>query len=202
MKNLLKKGFAFLLLCFPIISHNSFSAKVYNQDNIIKTKYISCDQSYSEVRKANFGNNMENIIKIKYYPEMIKIKNEDGSCLYSRYISISETLYINKAKTVPKKLLEHSIRATFVYDKNSFVGIENSNEDIECRSKRLDKSSQRWRTAQTYEVLYGDKECIVSEMFTIFKQNKFTDRIQYVENSHVDVICTPQGEISVNSKSV
>ena len=202
MKKTFFKNFILLILGIQLFIFNKTNVMSYNSPELIEKKSVAPNKSCSEVKKIELGKGLECVLKFKYYPEYIKSTDETGAAgEYSRSVSAVGTLYSNKDGIAGKKLLEHKVKVTFTYDKKSRVKIDCSDDDIDCHKKRLDDSNKRWKMAQSHEILYDDGICIVSEMFTVFKQRKLSDEIRYVENSHVDFMCTPQGYVAVNTKS-
>lgn len=202
MKKSFLKFFTTVVLGCQMFMFNKMPVSAYSNAEIIAGKSIAPEKAYNEVRKIELGKGLECVMKFKYWTEYIKSIDDQGNKLYNRYVSAVGTLYSNKDGVSAQKLLEHRIKVVFTYDKKSLVKIDNAEEDIDCYKAKLDSGKKRWKMAQTYEILYDEGICIVSEMFTVFKQQKLTDRIKYVENSHVDFMCTPQGNIAINSKSI
>ena len=92
-----------------------------------------------------------------------------------------------------EKVAEYSLSATFEYN-NSTVSKKNSN--------RLEDSLlSNWRIDGLTEFYDTDTQYIVSGSWTIYNKDGWPwSSYVYNNNSHIDIICTPQGTITYNMK--
>ena len=164
-------------------------------------KTVAPDEFHSSIKNIAYGNGLSYVIKLNYYPQKIKYIEPNGKYIYSRGVSAVGTIYRSENDEIPEKLWEHKVQVTFTYDKKSFVCVVCPEDELNYRNVIFDTENEIWRLAQTCEILNGTDYCIVSEMFTVFEENLLTNRVDYIENGHLDLICDIDGNIAVNSKS-
>ena len=203
MKKTLVQILILFLLIFPISFLSGVTTKALQNDiEFREGKCIEANKAYREIKKTSFGNGLECVMTFRYCPECIKSVEADGTVLYIRFIAVTGTLFDVSVPDRPKKIVERKVKVNFTYDKKSFVKIDNPEEDLDYHRVVLDDSKTTWALAQTCELLQGKGYYIVSEMFTIYKQNSRTNKIEHVENGHVDLICTMNGDFLINSKTM
>lgn len=201
-KNIFKFLIMFLII-FPV--YFSISTKTIALQNDIEFREGKCvapTMAFREVKKTSFGNDLECVMTFRYCPECVKSVEPDGTYTYIRFVSVTGTLYDVSDSENPKKIVERKVKVNFTYDKKSFVRIDNPEEDLDYHRIVLDDSKTTWALAQTCELLQGKSYCTISEMFTIYKQNFRTKKMEHVENGHVDIACTVDGDLLINSKTM
>lgn len=203
MKKRILKILIIFLLIFPAFIVNLQQAGALQADAIVREgPCIAPDRGFREVKKICFGNGLECVMTFRYCPECVKSVEADGTIVYVRMVSITGRLFDTSVEDLPRRIVERRLKVTFAYDKKSFVGIDNPEEDLDCHRNILDESKTTWSVAQTCEFMQDDSFCGVFEMFTVYRKNPRTAKMEHVENSHVNLICTTNGDIIVNAKTM
>ena len=90
---------------------------------------------------------------------------------------------------------EYSISAVFEYDGISYVGLS------ELPNRSEETVNDNWRLDGLTEELSSDTQYIVSGQWTLYHKEGFIwKKYEYNNNTHIDIICTPQGRITYNYK--
>lgn len=203
MKNDFFKIFIMFLLIIPIYFMTLPQPAALQADAECREgPCITPDRGFREVKKTCFGNGLECVMTFRYCPECVRNVDPDGTVWYVRMVSITGSLFDVSNEEIPKKIVERKLKVTFTYDKKSFVGLDNPEEDLDCHRNLLDDSKTIWSVAQTCELMQSDKFYGINEMFTIYKKNPKNAKMEHIENSHVTLICTVSGDIIVNVKTM
>lgn len=114
------------------------------------------------------------------------------SNLRGRFATASGRFYTESDN---KTVAEFSLSAAFEFDNFCYVGLINSpiisSETV----------SDDWRLDGICEELHTVSQCIVSGQWTLYHKEGFIwKKYQYNNNSHIDIICTPRGEITYDYK--
>lgn len=203
MKNRLRGIIATLFFIFPIFAIFGIDTTHAANLETIKGECMPPEKSYSEVKKMDFGNNLECVLKIRYYPEVqTRASTTCGNLLYVRQMAVRFEFYYNSEDKLARKISEHTLRVTFMYDKDSLVYIFDRDEDVVFNKSKVSDENKKWKSAYSHELLYGEDVCIVSEMISISKYTVFGDRMKYIDNSHIDIMCDPSGNLAINTKNI
>ena len=154
-------------------------------------------QSESFIKKISLNNGFEYIGKIKYSSEF-STTDENGNKIYKRTVSTTGEFFDVRGKK-PTKIMFQKMVVTFTYDKNGHVWISNNDEDISYSKKTY--GEKKWKLIHNHEVFNSASQCIVSSVFTVYKNPKMARHAVYIDNGHLDIICSPDGVITFNSKA-
>lgn len=193
MINKLVKLFAVILM-FAQVGMFCVSAKSSETVNVVSNP----TKSESFVKKLVFGNGFEYVIKIKYYPE-VSTTDELGNKIYKRTVTTSGEFFDTRKNKKPDKIIYYKMKMTFTYDKKGDVWISCPEYDI-LYSKRT-FGEKKWKIIHNHEIFTSPSQCIVSGLFTIYKNPNMARHAVYLDNAHLDIICRPDGSISFNAKS-
>lgn len=148
-----------------------------------------------------FGDGTECKTNVKYGLEYSTIDPNTQEKIYKKTALANFDFYRRKENDL-KKVLTYKLKVIFTYDKKSFVKIEDPLEDV--YSIKEDFRNDKWRIMECAEVFpmtsLKDPYCIVSGQCIIYKNA--TNSKVYSDNTHMDFICTKDGDITFNTKAV
>lgn len=188
-----------MILLMVIFSSVCLSAEALSEE--AKGNEVSCS-SYSgqitRVAKTVLGNGLECTMTFKCSPEVALLDDSGNIYAYRRTASVTGVVCCITSGNHSEKILTHKVEATFTYDKKSYVIIANPDEDVVF--SRMSRNSNKWKATQNCEIIPAHPGCIVSEVCTMYKVPKRSSVRKLVDNSHIDIICSVNGEIGYNSK--
>lgn len=193
MLSKIMKIIATVFIASQIGSSIIYAESINNINNLINPS-----QSKSFVRKISLGTGFDDVETIQCLPEFSSI-DASGKKIYKRTIISAGDFFDTRKKDKSKKIISHKLMVTFTYDKNGHVWIDNQDNDI--LYSKTTHGDKKWKLVHNYEILNSDSQCILSALFAIYKDPKTTRHAKYIDNSHLDIICSPDGVISFNSKS-
>ena len=180
MKNLITiftVGLLFSLGILPTYANNtdttqevtSESKEVKERGKLISSKYL-CN---------------ENCI---FYPETEHINNS-GEKVYQKKIDIKRSIQeLNKEKESKANM---DFEVTFTYDKKTFANAEASDVSTHDVCKV-------WKIKDVTEIRPGKTVCLVTNKYVIYRKGNIGIKDQLMEG-HADVVCSPEGEIGLNT---
>lgn len=155
-------------------SQASGSAQNLSKGRIVSSKYLNTDN-------------------ITMNPE-IEISSNSGNKVYKRNIVAKKDLKKIGSNSEWNSLASIVLDVTFTYDKKSFVEIQND-DDI-----KTDKTNTKaWKIRNTAEVFPGKNACLVSDRYAVYKNSKLGVG-DYIMDGHIDLLCSDNGEIGVNTE--
>ncbi len=205
-KYFLKFLFTFSIM-FQILIGNSFvkfsADEVLNKNTsnvVFKESFLGLLKNRKEriVRKVIFGNGIEYVMEITFSPEST-LTSENKTSVYRKEVNVKGTYFMNTNIKPIKELAHHKFKVIFTYDKKTFCKIHDAKEDIVCKSKR--SPDKKWKVKQNNEILSSKDNsiCTVSLIANLYKNSNHSSKSEYYENSHVDFVCTKNGDIVLNS---
>lgn len=155
------------------------------------------------VNRTVFGDGCECVVKLECFPEMSGYDSQLGTTVYKRMATaIGEFFYSSddsKSK-IPDKKVACSLSVTFTYDKKGFVKVEKPNREIiSCKYKF---GNNKWDIKQSYEIFTTQSECMVSQISMVLRDRGANRHLEYIDNTHLDLICSVNGDIRVNSRTI
>ncbi len=145
-----------------------------------------------DLNKVVLGNEVYNNIDINVSKPHER-KNETGRSEYIKKVELKNKFFLSGTKDY---ISGHIKNIYFKYD-NENVGVED--EGIESSSVY---NSDLWKTSCSEETYVTPKQCISSQKIYVFKRVNMQKNWKNSDEFHIDVICSPNGEISFNIKSV
>lgn len=127
----------------------------------------------------------------------VKIQTKTGT-VYRRSVTATKKFSRYDEKT-KKHISEITCKnkITFTYDKESFVKIFNPEKDLEAEKKTENKNS-KWIICDISEIIPSEEICLVSSRYTLYNHSEISyDEI--ILDAHLDLFCSVQGEIGINS---
>lgn len=152
----------------------------------------------TKVAKTVLGNGLECTMTFKCSPEVALLDDSGNIYAYRRRVCVVGVVCYIGSGNQPEKILTHKVEATFTYDKKSYAIVSNPEEDLVFN--RMSRNSSKWKATQNCEIIPTHSGCIVSEVCTMYKILKRSNVRKLVDNSHIDIICSVNGEIGYNSK--
>ena len=108
-------------------------------------------------------------------------------------------MFLNSSKN--ESILTNALEVTFKYDKEKAY-IENPKSDV---LKTIYSSNEStWKVSSKEEVFCAPTQCIVSQQSNIYQKTSWYNLKRswdYYDNFHIDLLCSPSGEIDFNIKS-
>jgi hypothetical protein len=152
------------------------------------------------VKKIVYGNGIEYVFEIAFSPEAA-LNSEDGTPIYRRSVIAKGTYFMNGSDKSTEKLASNKFKVAFTYDKKTFCKIFKAKEDLIFKSKK--SSDKTWKIKHNDEILSSEDNslCTVSLVANLYKHQKFSTKSVYCENSHIDFMCSKNGEIALNSSA-
>ncbi len=120
-------------------------------------------------------------------------KNNEG--VFIKSVKANEVIVLKKTGEVISNQL---LYARYHYNGSS-VWIENMDSDVVSNQSNYDK---HFVTTGVIELFESDSQSIVSGTWVIYQKWTGGIHYKYYNNSHIDFVCTPNGEISYNLKTV
>ncbi|MDR1627469.1 MAG: hypothetical protein LBR79_01685 [Oscillospiraceae bacterium] len=207
-KYFLRFLFTFSIMCQILLggSFAKFSAGEVpdkNTDDVVSKEPLSgSSKNKTEriIRKTEFGNGLEYVLEIDFSPEST-LSSESGIPVYRRSVIAKGTYFMNGSDKSTEKLASCKFKVAFTYDKKTFCKIFNAKEDLIYKSKK--SADKTWKIKQNNEILSPEDEsiCMVSLITNLYKHQKFSTKSAYFENSHIDFMCSKNGEIVLNSSA-
>jgi len=149
----------------------SFNTEDLKRGKLLSSKYICTE---------NFKIGDEN-----------ETSSDDGTKIYTKDVKVQKKF----KKVNDKQDFEHQgdlgLNVTFEYDKNGNV-----------KSKNIEKSKQSeyWKIKNLAQVYPSDKCCIVSNRYCAYKKNALGTVGRHVLEGHIDVICSANGDLFINTE--
>jgi hypothetical protein len=137
------------------------------------------------------GNDMQCIETFEYFPET-EFLNSKSEKLYKKTLKITKE-FNPLEKSSYETAAQWETQLTFIYDKKSFVEVDDPGKNIEIQT-----SKDKWRVMDIKEVFPTDKICLVSIKSVLYKEN-LLESYDYIVDGHADVFCSAMGEIGVNT---
>lgn len=123
-----------------------------------------------------------------FYPETEHV-NTSGEKVYQKKIDIKRSIQeLNKEKESKANM---DFEVIFTYDKKSFANAESS--DVSTRNV-----CKSWKIKDVTEIRPGKTVCLVTNKYIIYRKGSIGIKDQLMEG-HADVLCSPEGEIGLNT---
>lgn len=108
-------------------------------------------------------------------------------------------IFLNSSSN--EAILTNGLEITFKYDKEKAY-IDNSKSDV---LKTIYSSNEsKWKISSKEEIFCAPTQCIVSQQSNIYQKTSWYNLKRswdYYDNFHIDILCSPTGEIDFNIKS-
>lgn len=156
------------------------------------TAVNTCCEMDRVSRGRIFGNNIKSKETIESDAET-QVTDAHGKTIYKRMVRASKEFYHQKKDGSSKLNAKYISYITFTYDKSGFVKIMNPNEDIKCVKDKI-----KWNVSNVIEILPGDKVAVVSNTYGVYKETLLGTQ-KFLCDGHLDVFCSVNGEIGLNS---
>lgn len=119
--------------------------------------------------------------------------NENGENIYRKNVELKNDFFRIKRN---KYISQNVLNFCFEYS-NSGVKLC---EDGLKKEENITKSNT-WKTSSSEEIFTSPEQCIVSRHVGIYKKATFLDDLGNFDEFHIDIICSVDGEVTVNVKS-
>lgn len=186
-----------LLLCLPLLSIKSYAIeeKCQNTKIAAKEKFIKDNSTTNNTFiLSKDGKDIEiKCGKLTYNINILPSTTSKSKLGQSTY---KKTILVKQTTTLDNKLLSNeNLSVKFHYDNNK--AWINNDKDIE---QSLEVFNKKFLNSGNTEILTTNTQCIVSSLETLYRKKTAGVHWKYYDNSHIDLICTPKGEIYYNVK--
>ena len=121
--------------------------------------------------------------------------DENGKELYRKKVEIKSDFFVKeKGEYISGGLLFFY----FAYNNDDNVFIDGNGVMKDAASNY----SKDWKTTFSEEIYKSQEQCIVSQRVGIYNRGKSLKDLENLDEFHIDVICSTNGEISFNIKAV
>lgn len=120
--------------------------------------------------------------------------SDKGRKIYRKNIVINKEFSKIDEDATLKQEAKISLDVTFTYDKESFVRIDDRENDI-----KVSKSSNKWKVGNLTEVFPGKETCLVSDTYSIYKKSS-TGLGEHIVDGHVDLVCSKFGDLGFDTE--
>lgn len=144
--------------------------------------------------KIPLGNDIIYIVTISETKETQETTN-----LSSKYVFERGEYYLeSRAHQAP--IMKDHMAVKFTYNKENYVHIKNPETDIMYGKNTND--SDNYNLGGYYQILYSTNQAIVSSISQLYEKQGAFNKLEYVDDNNIDIICDAKGNICVNSKAV
>lgn len=179
------------ILCVLFVSFVLFGTQSVLAENTSEDEVVASFNTVEEgkICKAKpVKSNMICFETIEYSPE-IKTYHQNKEITYRKNVTIKrEFKKANQNKSL-EQIANCETKLTFTYDKNSFV---------ECTYKTPEKNKGDYFLKPLIEILPEDDVATISIKYTLYEK-KLLEVYDYIFDGHIDLFCSEQGDIGVNS---
>ena len=147
-----------------------------------------------EKKKLYLGNSIVYLANLKIGKPR-EVVNENGEKEYHKKVKVEGNYFITGKN---EKILSSDLEMDFKYDGKSSSIVD---KDIE---REIKSENKKWKLSSSEEIFKSSSQSIVSEKMLISKKKKNSVRKKYkeIDNFHIDTVCTANGEINFNLKSL
>lgn len=139
----------------------------------------------------------KDIIYVMTISESKEVENIGN--LSSKYV-FERGEYFLKNQTNSEPIMRDHIAVKFTFDKNSAAYIRDPKNDIMYARDTL--NSDEYGLGGYYEILYSTNQAIVSSTMQLYQRQKPLNKLEYADDSNLDIICDANGNIDINSKAI
>lgn len=198
MKNLILLPL-YLLLFIYILKMPAFAAESYPSvegETITSFKNSEvCDNTIVLMEEEKTINKVYDDIICETTISLIdNFEDQNNKGVFIKSVKANEAIVLKKTGEVISNQL---LYIRYHYDGSS-VWIENMDADVVSNQSNYDK---HFVTTGAIELFESDSQSIVSGTWVIYKKRTGGIHYKYYNNSHIDFVCTPNGEISYNLKT-
>lgn len=180
----MKKGFLLFTVGLTCL-FSCLGAKASNQE-------IEKNQYGNEVRRGKMAISRYLCSEdMNFSPEKKKI-SKSGEVFYVKNVDIKKGFQkLCNSEFEPQGKID--LNVTFTYDKKSYVGVQKS--DV-----KSSKDCKSWKVRNASEIFPSKNACLVSDRYAIYQKSAMGGIGDYLFDGHMDVICSINGEIFVNTE--
>ena len=176
---------------------NTMASKSLNKSSInhFDDKTINWKESKSVYVNINSDLKYEGTLNIS---DEYEVNNSSSQKEFYKKAKLSG-LFFNSYNN--ESISTNGLDITFKYDKNKAY-IANPEEDIQ--KKVISSNESSWKVSNKEEIFYTASQCIVSQQSNIYQKESWYNLRKtwdYYDNFHIDILCTPNGDIDLNVKS-
>lgn len=195
-------SFCFLLSCccttFLADDSSSLNLSFDDMDYHSETDISNIMDNLEIVKEKKFKIPLgKDIIYIMTISESKEIKNIGD--LSSKYVFERGEYYL-KGQTNIGPIMKDHIAVKFTFDKNNSAYIRDPKTDIMYSKDTL--NSKTYGLGGYYEVLYSTNQAIVSSTIQLYQRQNPLNKLEYADDSNLDIICDANGNIDINSKAI
>ncbi len=157
--------------------------------------------SSEEIEKNQYGNEIRRgkmaisrylcSEDMNFSPEEKKI-SKSGKVFYIKNVGIKKDFQkLCNSEFEPQGKID--LNVTFTYDKKSYVDVQKS--DV-----KSSKDSKSWKVRNASEIFPSKNSCLVSDRYAIYQKSPMGGIGDYLFDGHMDVICSSNGDVFVNTE--
>lgn len=122
----------------------------------------------------------------------------DGGLFTKCVLEMGEYYLKDSSSTQP--IMRDFTAVKFTLDKDGFVYIDDPVSDISYSRTILD--TKDYALGGCYEILYSPDQAILSTVWQLYHRQGVLNKMEYADDSNLDIICDSNGNIALNSKGI